>query len=262
MSLRLVIPLRDMPAAYLTEHGMRKKCPTCARVLELSAFNKSKQTKDGLCGQCRECAARASSESRRKRVESGLPLRSQDYKDRANAARRLKYLVDPEKFRQRSRDNRRNNPEACNLSCLRSKDKNRKHYAEYAKNYYHKNAESLRPKRRERAMRRVLAEKRATPAWANQQSILEIYRLASEMSSSACIYHVDHIVPIRSKIVCGLHVESNLRVISSSANQAKGNRRWPGHPDEAMDLEENYDTFYLPKNHRATAEAGKFAEVD
>lgn len=44
------------------------------------------------------------------------------------------------------------------------------------------------------------------------------------------LWVVDHIVPIKSQIVCGLHNEFNLQVIPSRDNRAKSNRYWPHMP--------------------------------
>lgn len=71
----------------------------------------------------------------------------------------------------------------------------------------------------------------ATPNWANSFFIAEAYRLASLRTKMlGFAWHVDHIVPLRSKIVCGLHWERNLQVIPGTVNCSKSNRRWPDMP--------------------------------
>lgn len=72
---------------------------------------------------------------------------------------------------------------------------------------------------------------RATPGWVNHFIVGEAYDLA-KLREKVCggRWHVDHIVPLQSDIVCGLHVEHNLRVIPGSENESKCNRYWPGMP--------------------------------
>lgn len=60
--------------------------------------------------------------------------------------------------------------------------------------------------------------RKAMPVWADRQAIREVYQNRPEGM------HVDHIVPIRGELVCGLHVESNLQYLPSDVNMKKSNR--------------------------------------
>jgi hypothetical protein len=80
--------------------------------------------------------------------------------------------------------------------------------------------------------KRQAAKLQATPAWANDFFIEEIYDLAQlRTKATGFKWHVDHTVPLRSKLVCGLHCEANLQVIPASINSSKGNRYWPDMPE-------------------------------
>jgi 5-methylcytosine-specific restriction endonuclease McrA len=54
-----------------------------------------------------------------------------------------------------------------------------------------------------------------------QDEILTIYIEAQELGPN---YHVDHIIPINGKDVCGLHVPWNLQIITASENMKKSNK--------------------------------------
>ena len=65
----------------------------------------------------------------------------------------------------------------------------------------------------------------ATPAWGDNFFLEEAYLLAKKREV-VCggKWHVDHIVPLISKQVCGLHVYTNIQVIRAEINRAKGNK--------------------------------------
>lgn len=71
----------------------------------------------------------------------------------------------------------------------------------------------------------------ATPAWTNDFFIKEAYHLAKLREKTlGGRWHVDHIVPLKSKLVCGLHTEINLQVIPANSNLIKSNSFWPQMP--------------------------------
>ena len=68
-------------------------------------------------------------------------------------------------------------------------------------------------------------KKNAVPAWGNKFYITEAYDLAIRRTGLFGFeWNVDHIVPLRSKTVCGLHWEGNMQVIPRTMNVRKGNR--------------------------------------
>lgn len=88
---------------------------------------------------------------------------------------------------------------------------------EYSHNHYTDNAHVYK----ENAARYKASRIRATPSWANHSMILDIYKNCPEG------FHVDHIYPLQSDWVCGLHVEHNLRHIPAQDNIAKSNNYIP-----------------------------------
>lgn len=91
----------------------------------------------------------------------------------------------------------------------------------------------------------------ATPSWVDLNEIKEIYKRCPEG------FHVDHIFPLVSEHLCGLHVPWNLQYLPASENMAKGNKVGTnfsslfqmGNPRLSGDL-------YLPARQHASEDGG------
>jgi len=130
----------------------------------------------------------------------------------------------PERQRAAEIAYRNNNAEKRRATCKAYRDANPEKERAYRKQYAAKNLDRIAAKA---AARRALVLN-ATPAWANESKIRALYAKAKRLTEKTGIeHHVDHIVPLKSKFVCGFHCEANLRVIPGSDNLSKGNRSWP-----------------------------------
>lgn len=93
--------------------------------------------------------------------------------------------------------------------------------AQYNRTWCSKN----RDKSRLHCNKRYSYAKQARPQWADPFLIEEAYHLAQLRTKATGIrWEVDHIIPLRGKDVCGLHVENNLQVIPRSLNASKQHR--------------------------------------
>lgn len=78
-----------------------------------------------------------------------------------------------------------------------------------------------------RAVRRSM-KINATPSWMDKEEIKKVYTEASErVDEHGEKFHVDHLVPLVSDFVCGLHCTANLMAIPAKENLRKSNSWWP-----------------------------------
>ena len=165
---------------------------------------------------------------------------AEKYAASENSRRRAKYAAD-ENYARKQRTRALATYEA-NPAPVRERSRQRRaafrdELAEYDRQYYVANKGAIQAYKKgwmkcnaarvnaRNAARRAL-QANATPAWADKQSIRDVYAEAQHMQM-----HVDHIIPLNHPLVCGLHVWENLQLLAPEDNLRKNNKFDP----------ENYD---------------------
>jgi len=77
----------------------------------------------------------------------------------------------------------------------------------------------------EMQMRRHADKLKRTPRWVDREALCLIYRAAKLARTTwpELDPEVDHVIPLRSPVVSGLHVHSNLQILSGNQNRTKSN---------------------------------------
>ena len=133
-----------------------------------------------------------------------------------------KIRVEAKKYRDKNKE-RKNAQGREYYASIRLDDELRELRKELAKKYYEKHKKEYYANNAKRRAQ----HRKATPAWYEQErdKVELIYEKAQEFG-----FHVDHIVPLQSKKVCGLHTWANLQLLASELNLSKGNYNWPDMP--------------------------------
>ena len=202
-----------------------KTCSKCGMSKSTSAFRASARSADGLAAWCIECHKAAS---------RAHHLRN---KEARNAAAKQWATENRDKALLASREYH-----------ARNKDKRNAEAAEWAR--------ENRDARRQTDAKRKAAKRQATPSWADLAAIKAVYSRAVELQRLTGLrMHVDHIVPIQSPLVCGLHCEGNLQVMPGAENEAKKNYWWPDMPEQAYAQRPLFEPAPTPKPQQLGLEA-------
>ena len=175
-----------------------KTCTKCKAGKSAAEFSKDKSRKDGLYPHCKECV---------------------------RVAHAIWYAANPGKNSLRCKKWREDHPVQARQTNRRLSASQREQRPQYNRARVQQFKLDNPSWCAENNARRRAAKLQATPAWADQDKIKFIYAQAAELGM-----HVDHIVPLKSKLVCGLHNEFNLQVLTGVDNLKKGNRHWPDMP--------------------------------
>lgn len=206
-----------------------KRCNRCKLVKDISDFHNSKSSGDGRTWRCKKCAVIAASEwaknnpERRAKISSDWRKNNQQKikayyeKNAADSIERVKkWRIDnPEKFAAHgpTRSAYMAKWKAANKASIEA--------------WNEENKWSMRSRVAKRRARR----KQATPEWADTNKIQAYYIGADALNMlTGEWHHVDHIVPLQSDMVCGLHNHFNLQILTAADNRLKSNRYWPDKP--------------------------------
>jgi 5-methylcytosine-specific restriction endonuclease McrA len=202
---------------------MYKKCSKCKEEKLFSEFSKDKNRKDGYYPKCKNCT-----KEYRVTNKSKLAVKKVEY----YLTNKNKILTRQSEYRMANRDLilKRDidyyiaNKDRILERQLRYYKINKKQILKYTATYrkLHKNKiMALNAKRR-------AVKLSATPNWLTTEDferIAELYTCTQMFRLyTGQEYHVDHIVPLQGKDVCGLHVPWNLQVILASENLRKSNK--------------------------------------
>lgn len=209
-----------------------------------------------ICRACRSAAARAWYAANKSKVAVRKAGYSEVQKEALRAVARQRYASDPSKAIAATRAWQAAHPDAVKkasekwyannaaLAYARNVEWLRQH--PQATRQYNINATNTAEKRAYKSLKSAMwakknpgkanalkakrnaAKMQRTPAWlteAHFKAIRDIYMQASQLSkTTGVLHHVDHIVPLQGKIVSGLHVPWNLRVVTATVNLTKNNK--------------------------------------
>ena len=103
-------------------------------------------------------------------------------------------------------------------------ENNKERRAEIRRNWRINNLDRSRELKRISDAKRKAIKIKASPKWANDKYIRLFYKLAQiEAKRIGVPVHVDHIVPLISDVVCGLHCEDNMQLLTETQNRSKKN---------------------------------------
>jgi hypothetical protein len=201
-----------------------KICNTCLVEKPISEFGPHHTAADGYNPKCKSCVSAYNREYRKRNREQFKAVQQkyrETHKEQAKQ-RTAQWIADnPERKQALDKQYYQQNRERELSNSKKRHQKNREANCERSKKWREDNPARVAAN----IAKRRANEKQATPGWANMTIIQSLYEEARSITETSGVAHqVDHIVPLNSEVVCGLHCEANLRIIPADENNAKNNK--------------------------------------
>lgn len=90
----------------------------------------------------------------------------------------------------------------------------------------------------------------ATPPWLSDEHIEQMKAIYERANSRHD--HVDHVVPLKHPLVCGLNVPWNLQVVGQRSNLQKSNHYWPDCPPHLCPVQNLPEDMFGPAQPHQT----------
>jgi hypothetical protein len=175
-------------------------------------------------------------EANREKMREYLKEYYENNKAGMNAQARENYRANADAYKKRAQEWKAHNPERFKEMRARAYAANRERNRERGRRDWQNHNEKRRAAKAEYRQRfpeigahfcrlRQTRKQMATPPWADLGAIKAVYAEAARLKKeTGTAWHVDHDIPLKHPLVCGLHVHTNLRVIPGPENQSKGNQ--------------------------------------
>jgi exonuclease VII large subunit len=203
--------------------NLLKICSKCKIEKPFENFSKDKNRLDGYQRFCKTCVKEYYETNKNK-----LSIQKQVYRE-----------VNKDKILAQKKQHYEKNKDKLLIQMQNYRDENKDYFTDYFKDYREVNKDKIlirnkkyRQNNHEKIIatvsKRRSAKLNATPCWLTKQDFAEIEELylCARMFRlyTGEEYHVDHIIPLQGKTVCGLHVPWNLQVIPAKENLSKSNK--------------------------------------
>lgn len=191
-----------------------KCCSKCLQTKQICEFRKRKNREYGVYSMCKECEKKDQTDYRIKNHEIIVEKRK----------------LTKESDKKRSKEYYYKNKEKVLGRCKSYRENNHEVVKERVRNYYNRNKDKYALTARARDS--IVKNTKIDFGELSDFIISESYTLRDLRNTLTGIkWQVDHIVPLKSNFVCGLHNGFNLRILTEYENRKKGNRFWDDMPE-------------------------------